>query len=57
MVSVDTNLFVYAQNTRCAEHRPARAFLDSCRDRDIVICELVLVELYLVLRSTASAVC
>ena len=53
MVSIDTNLFVYAQNTRCAEHRPARAFLDACRDRDIVICELVLVELYLVLRSPA----
>ena len=53
MVSIDTNLFVYAQNTGCVERRPARAFLDSCRDRDIVICELVLVELYLVLRSSA----
>ena len=53
MVSIDTNLFVYAQNTRCVEHGRARAFLNACRDRDIVICELVLVELYLVLRSPA----
>ena len=53
MLSIDTNLLVYAQNSDCDEHRSARAFLSACRDRDVVICELVLVELYLVLRSAA----
>ena len=53
MLSIDTNLLVYAQNTGCDEHRRARAFLSACRERDVVICELVLVELYLVLRSAA----
>ena len=53
MLSIDTNLLVYAQNTGCDEHRRARAFLSACRERDVVICELVLVELYLVLRSVA----
>ena len=53
MVSIDTNLLVYAQNSRCTEHDAAHAFVTHCRDREIVICELVLVELYLVLRSAA----
>ena len=53
MVSVDTNLLVYAQNTGAPQHDAARAFVTGCRDREIVICELVLVELYLVLRSAA----
>ena len=53
MVSIDTNLLVYAQNCRCTQHEAARAFVTHCRDREIVICELVLVELYLVLRSAA----
>ncbi len=53
MLSIDTNLLVYAQNADCEEHPRARGFLSTCRDREIVICELVLVELYLVLRSAA----
>lgn len=53
MVSIDTNLLVYAQNTRSPQHDAARAFVTHYRDREIVICELVLVELYLVLRSPA----
>ena len=53
VVSIDTNLLVYAQNSRCTQHEAARAFVTHCRDREIVICELVLVELYLVLRSAA----
>ena len=53
MLAIDTNLLVYAQNTRAVQHRAARAFVTHCRDREIVICELVLVELYLVLRSAA----
>ena len=57
MLSIDTNLLVYAQNSDCDEHPRARAFLSSCRDREVVICELVLVELYLVLRSAAIVSC
>ena len=53
MVSIDTNLLVFAQNSRCTQHEAARAFLTHWRDREIVICELVLIELYLVLRSAA----
>jgi toxin-antitoxin system PIN domain toxin len=53
VVSIDTNLLVYAQNSRCTQHGAAWAFVTHCRDREIVICELVLVELYLVLRSAA----
>ena len=53
MVSIDTSLLVYAQNTRAPQHDAARAFVTHCRDREVVICELVLVELYLVLRSAA----
>ena len=53
MVAIDTNLLVYAQNTGAPQHDAARAFVTYCRDREVVICELVLVELYLVLRSAA----
>ena len=53
VVSIDTNLLVYAQNTHAVQHDAARAFVTHCRNREIVICELVLVELYLVLRSAA----
>ena len=53
MVSIDANLLVYAQNTRAPRHDAARAFVTHYRNREVVICELVLVELYLVLRSTA----
>lgn len=53
MVSIDTNLLVYAQNSRCIQHEAAQTFVTQCRDREILICELVLVELYLVLRSAA----
>ncbi len=44
MLSIDTNVLVYAQNSGCEEHRLARGFLSACRERDVVICELVLVD-------------
>ena len=53
MLSIDTNVLVYAQNRDCTEYERARAFLADCRDREVVICELVLIELYLVVRSPA----
>jgi toxin-antitoxin system PIN domain toxin len=54
VISIDTNILLYAQNADCAEHDAAFAFLGGCAGRDdVVICELVLVELYLLLRNPA----
>ncbi len=54
MLSIDTNLLLYAHNRDCPEHAAARAFIDDCAARsDVAICELVLVELYQLLRNPA----
>ena len=52
MLSFDTNIAVYAANSASSMHRPAVEFLQSIASRrDVAICELVLVELYLKLRN------
>lgn len=54
MLSIDTNVLLYALNRDCAEHEAASAFLAECAGRrDIALCELVLVELYQLLRNPA----
>jgi len=54
MISVDTNLLVYAQDARSPRHGGARAFLIShAGNRHFALSEFVLVELYCVLRSPA----
>ena len=54
MLSLDTNILVYAQNADCPEHVGALQYLVDCAGRDdVVICELVLVELYILLRNPA----
>ncbi|MGA2262792.1 MAG: TA system VapC family ribonuclease toxin [Acidobacteriota bacterium] len=54
MISFDTNILLYAQNRDCSEHSAAFEFLVKFGSRgDVVICELVLVELYLLLRNPA----
>jgi toxin-antitoxin system PIN domain toxin len=54
MLSIDTNILLYAQNSDCPEHSRAVAFLIECSSRsDVVLCELVLVELYILLRNPA----
>lgn len=54
MLSIDTNILLYAQNEDCPEHRPARAFIEECGSRDdVAICDLVLVDLYQLLRNRA----
>lgn len=54
LTGIDTNLLVYALNADAAEHAAARAFLDSRKhDSDTVLSELVLVELYVLLRNPA----
>jgi uncharacterized protein len=54
MISFDTNLAVYAANSAMPQHAAARQFLESLAPRnDVVVCELMLVELYLKLRNPA----
>jgi toxin-antitoxin system PIN domain toxin len=54
MIAFDTNVLLYALNADCPEHGAARAFLDECAQRDdVVVAELVLVELYTLLRNPA----
>ena len=55
MISFDTNLLLYSLNQDCAEHRDARAFFPSLPTAPgaVAICELVLVELYVLLRNPA----
>lgn len=54
MLSIDTNVLLYAQNQDCVEHAAAAAFLAECAQRgDVAVCELVLMELYQLLRNPA----
>jgi toxin-antitoxin system PIN domain toxin len=54
MLSIDTNVLLYAQNQDCPEHDAAAGFLTDCANRgDVAVCELVLVELYQLLRNPA----
>lgn len=54
MISIDTNVLLYAHNRDCAEHAEAVRFLSDCAGRkDVAICELVLMELYQLLRNPA----
>jgi toxin-antitoxin system PIN domain toxin len=55
MISFDTNLLLYSLNQDCAEYNDARAFFGSLPTAPgtVVICELVLVELYVLLRNPA----
>lgn len=54
MIGVDTNLLLYALNRDASEHQVARSFLDAhAGDTAFVLSELVLVELYVLLRNAA----
>ena len=55
MLSADTNLFVHAADPDSPQHRAARDFFGSLdqRDEEFVLCELVLMELYMLLRNRA----
>lgn len=56
MIAIDTNVLLYAVNRDCAEYAKARGFLEECGERaDVAIAELVLVELYVLLRNPAVA--
>jgi toxin-antitoxin system PIN domain toxin len=52
MISFDTNIALYAVNVASPWHEAAKRFLGSLALRkDVAVCELVLVELYLKLRN------
>ena len=55
--TADTNLFIHAADPDSLHHKKARElFADACIERDgheFVLCELVLVELYMLLRNAA----
>lgn len=54
MISFDTNIAVHAANVDSGHHGAARDFLKSLSERqDVVVCELMLVELYMKLRNSA----
>jgi toxin-antitoxin system PIN domain toxin len=54
VISIDTNILLYAQNSDCPENERAFDFVVSCgRREDVALCELVLVELYILLRNPA----
>ena len=52
MISADSNIFVYAANRDSPYFQAARNFLQSHQsNREFVVCELVLVEIYMCLRN------
>jgi len=55
MISFDTNLLLYSLNQDCAEYTAARTFFASLPSAHgtVAVCELVLVELYVLLRNPA----
>ena len=55
MLSADTNLFLYAANPDCPQHAAASGFFreQSGTGKEFVLCELVLVEIYMQLRNPA----
>lgn len=55
MLSADTNLFIQAADPHSVFHTEALAFFSGMADsgKEFVICELVLVELYMQLRNPA----
>jgi hypothetical protein len=55
MISFDTNLLLYRSTRICPEYVRARAFFDSlpAAPGEVAICELVRIELYVLLRNPA----
>jgi uncharacterized protein len=54
MLAIDTNILFYARVAGSPWHEKARDYVNSlAATRDVVICEQVLIELYLLLRNPA----
>jgi len=56
MTSADTNLFIYAADTDSPYHDEAIRFFEgsACSGKEFVMCELVMVEIYMQLRNPAT---
>lgn len=54
MISADTNIFIHALDAQSPRHGAAKYFMDrQAQNGDFVVCELVLIELYMALRNPA----
>jgi len=54
MISIDTNILFFARMEDAPQHQKAQGFLSELNSsHDVVICELILVELYGLLRNPA----
>ncbi len=54
MISCDTNILLFALDSQSRHHSATRSFLESFKDSDqFSLCELVLLELYVLLRNPA----
>jgi toxin-antitoxin system PIN domain toxin len=54
MTSCDTNILFIGLNQQCLQHTAALRFLQNCQnDAEFALCELVLAELYVLLRNPA----
>jgi len=54
MISVDTNIFLYALNPDSPRHEKARSWLESLyQEDDVILSEFILLELYSLLRNPA----
>ena len=55
MLSADTNLLIHAADPDSPNHAAARRFFDTLSDArdEFVLCELILIELYMQLRNPA----
>jgi len=52
LLSIDTNILLYSLNLDCPEYPAASDFVQGlASSKDVLLCELVLVELYLLLRN------
>ena len=52
MIACDTNIYVHAYNSASEFHSKAKIFIRShAKNRQFAVCELVLVELYVLLRN------
>jgi toxin-antitoxin system PIN domain toxin len=55
MIAVDTNVLFPALEKSHANHAAARAFLEQLEPGQTALCELVLVEIYLMIRNPATS--
>jgi toxin-antitoxin system PIN domain toxin len=52
MKSCDTNILIYYLDSSCSEHNEAKLYLEKVwTDKEFIICDLVLIELYVLLRN------